>query len=192
MLKFTDFNEKTKQSGKSSIFESVDDVDKRIVDNNLLDKEEQSNKDRKKFKKELDRIEMDVKKQTDDISKNNPDDQIDLATNENFVKMIGKVALFENINPQAVVKYINENKSNLPFYMINLQNELHVIRNTENNKLDIKLLVESLIIHYNKTNIIKENISNMVVKGNKSFVIIKQLPPKLHKTLIQDIPGLLK
>lgn len=192
MLKFTEFNKNTKQIDKSRIFESTDDVDKTVVDDDQLDKDEQSKKERKKFKKGLDRIEMDVKKQTDDVGKNNPDDQIDLASNENFVKMIGEVALFENINPQAVVKYINENNSNLPFYMINLQNELHIIRNTDTKKLDVKLLIESLIIHYNKMNSIKENISNMVVKGNKSFAIIKQLPPQLHKMLIRDIPGLLK
>jgi hypothetical protein len=95
--------------------------------------------------------------------------------------------------PEMKQKEIDKLLPNFEFakyFIVEKNNELHIVRIKEG--VDIKPFVESLLEHLIKKKMIKEDISNMKLVGNKSFSIIKNPPKKLNELMKNLLKDLLK
>jgi len=106
----------------------------------------------------------------------------DFRKDPNYGNKNKSVVFFPDEMKQKDINSILPHYKESKYFIVEKNNELHIVKIKDG--FDMKPFVENLINHFIKKKMISENISNMKVKGNSSFVIISN-PPIKFKSLIK-------
>lgn len=106
-------------------------------------------------------------------------------------KFIGKLLDFpKNLKSEEAFNFLKENKiskEKLWYFIIEKNNELHIVKYNENKGFKITEFVVELLNTYNNHPDIKRLITEVKVKGNDNFSIICNLNEKNTKFIKNDL-----